>query len=172
MVVLLIYHGGKLYQSDEAKSRIKVVEINPLVAIISDRVFQSFANLSTVDLSSSNISSIGDGAFSSCPQLATIAFPTTMQRVGVKAFFNCGNLKRVDILGRAVLSIGHNCFYKDEQLTQINIPRMTMTTLALVLEKWVDPDLFNIIGVRDRHGNTDAKRQTLLIFNLLKQHQW
>jgi len=73
-----------------------------------------------LDLSDSNFTSIGNQAFSYCPNLIGIIIPDCVISIESSTFFNCTSLTSVTI-GSGVTSIGNNAFYGCTNLTGITI---------------------------------------------------
>ena len=67
-------------------------------------------NLTTIDLSNTNVTSIGDNAFSACNKLTTITLPSTLQTIGNYAFYGCSSLASFSVPG-SVTTIGTEAFY-------------------------------------------------------------
>ena len=67
-------------------------------------------NLTTIDLSNTNVTSIGDNAFSACNKLTTITLPSTLQTIGNYAFYGCSLLASFSVPG-SVTTIGTDAFY-------------------------------------------------------------
>ena len=67
-------------------------------------------NLTTIDLSNTKVTSIGDNAFSACNKLTTITLPSTLQTIGDFAFYGCSSLASFSVPG-SVTTIGTDAFY-------------------------------------------------------------
>ena len=68
-----------------------------------------------------SVTSIGDGAFYDCIDLASIYMPDSIISIGEHAFYGCNSLTSVTIPD-SVTSIGNNAFEYCLGLTSINIP--------------------------------------------------
>ena len=67
------------------------------------------------------VTSIGDWAFKSCPDLTSVAIPDSVTSIGESAFYYCYSLTSVTI-GNSVTSIGDWAFGNCGNLTNITIP--------------------------------------------------
>jgi uncharacterized repeat protein (TIGR02543 family) len=63
----------------------------------------------SLDLSGSNITSIGDLAFYNCENLTGVTIPNSVTSIGAYAFYDCGNLTSITI-PNSVTSIGEYAF--------------------------------------------------------------
>ena len=66
-------------------------------------------NLTTIDLSNTKVTSIGDNAFISCTKLTTITLPSTLTTIGNSAFHSCSSLASFSVPG-SVTTIGAQAF--------------------------------------------------------------
>ena len=66
-------------------------------------------NLTTIDLSNTKVTSIGEGAFRDCSKLETITLPSTLTTIGIYAFWNCSSLTSFSVPG-SVTTIGAQVF--------------------------------------------------------------
>ena len=66
-------------------------------------------NLTTVDLSNTKVTSIGEWAFSFCYHLTTITLPSTLTTIGNSAFYGCSSLTSFSVPG-SVTTIGSMVF--------------------------------------------------------------
>ena len=66
-------------------------------------------NLTTIDLSNTKVTSIGEGAFRDCSELTTITLPSTLTTIGIYAFWNCSSLTSFSVPG-SVTTIGAQVF--------------------------------------------------------------
>ncbi|WP_410264753.1 leucine-rich repeat domain-containing protein [Barnesiella intestinihominis] len=67
------------------------------------------------------VTSIGDGAFSSCIRLTEVTIPNSVTTIGSSAFYNCRGLKTVTI-PNSVTTIGNSAFSSCTGLTEVTIP--------------------------------------------------
>ena len=90
------------------------------VTSIGDHAFTSRYNLASVDIPDS-VTSIGDYAFYSCKGLTSVDIPDSVTSIGNDAFSMCFGLTSVDIPD-GVTSIGNYAFYFCTSLTSVTIP--------------------------------------------------
>ncbi|MBQ8064342.1 MAG: leucine-rich repeat domain-containing protein [Prevotella sp.] len=88
----------------------------PVTAIGND-AFWNCQNLKAVEMTS-NISSIGRGAFSNNSLLETVTFKEGLKSIGSNAFYGCNSLSSISI-PRSVESIGDGAFAANSLLTSI-----------------------------------------------------
>ena len=69
----------------------------------------------------SSVTSIGDGAFSSCSSLSKIVIPSSVTSIGEMAFMNCDSLSDI-VIPSSVTIIGSNAFDDCSSLSSIVIP--------------------------------------------------
>ena len=110
------------------------VEIPASVITIGKQAFsmpsEMNASLSAVTFEEgSQLTSIGDYAFSSCKQLTTIEIPANVTRITYGAFMNCSSLHTVTFAGNKVTYFGSAIFYGCTSLKNIDVPS-TLTTLG------------------------------------------
>lgn len=119
---IYIYKGGRIEGND--RDKIRHVRISESVSTIHDQAFYECTNLQTVEFSKNNenkikdigkivfyrcgnllsinlqdthLESIGDDAFCHCDELATVQFPSSIQRIGESSFRGCRQLKAVNL---------------------------------------------------------------------------
>ena len=68
-----------------------------------------------------SVTSIGDGAFSGCSNLASVVIPDSVTSIGNSAFSGCRNLASV-VIPDSVISIGNSAFSGCTSLTSVTIP--------------------------------------------------
>jgi len=142
----------ELHQIDENYDTIVKMTIGECIDTIDDRGLGYLKVLSTVDMSNSSVSSIGnyglspywgssyqtaltgvtfspmlqtigEGAFNSCKAIRTINLPNTVTSIGVGAFSNCTALYDISSLsGTQITKIDRGTFSGDTSLVRISIP--------------------------------------------------
>ena len=78
-------------------------------------------SLRSVDLSSSSLTALGDGCFSSNKTLSSIALPHTLKEVG-DCVFSGASLRHVDLSSTSVVKIGNDAFLGNRALASIRSP--------------------------------------------------
>jgi hypothetical protein len=90
------------------------------VTSIGDYAFDSCTNLASVTIPAS-ATSIGDYAFEQCSSLTNVMIPNSITNIGESAFFHCYNLTTATIPS-SVLSIGEDAFGVCSSLGGVTIP--------------------------------------------------
>ena len=80
----------------------------------------TFNNTDINEVEYSNVTSIGNSAFTYCSRLESIIIPNTVTSIGSNAFSGCTSLSSVYI-GNGVKSIGFSAFTNCTSLTSVNI---------------------------------------------------
>ena len=83
--------------------------------------FDSCTNLSSITLSTNNITSIRPHTFSGCSELSSIVIPDGVTSIQLGAFFNCTKLTSITIPD-SVTTIDPGAFKNCSSLTSITIP--------------------------------------------------
>ena len=112
-----LYYAHHLFLEDE---EITDLIIPDNVSIISDRVFNGFSSLKSVELGS-GVVSIGNYAFAWCTSLASIVMPENVKELGSCSFLECEALADIRISGN-IEKIGVSSFEKCNSLKTIHIP--------------------------------------------------
>jgi len=86
---------------------------------IGDYAFSGCEALTSVDLSSTSLTSIGDEAFYNCDALTSVAFPASLTSIGDYAFYYCVALTSVDLSSTSLTSIWDGAFYNCDALTSV-----------------------------------------------------
>ena len=89
------------------------------ITSISDGAFTSCSSLSSITIPNS-VTSIGASAFSACDLLSSIDIPNSVTSIGNGAFRYCSSLSEITI-GNSVTSIGTQAFYGCPLLSSITI---------------------------------------------------
>ena len=72
-----------------------------------------------------SVTSIGNGAFSSCSNLKSVTISNSVTIIGSSAFYGCTSLSSV-VISNSVTSIGRTAFYNCRSLTSLNIPNSVL----------------------------------------------
>ena len=104
------------------------LESNKYFVIINDVLYTSdikkivwcYSKGSYINIPDS-VTSIGDGAFSCCESLVSIAIPSSVTSIGDEAFYYCESLTSI-VIPDSVTSIGEDAFSGCKSLTSIVIP--------------------------------------------------
>ncbi|MBR0277396.1 MAG: leucine-rich repeat domain-containing protein, partial [Clostridia bacterium] len=99
---------------------IKTVVIKDGVTSIGDGAFSSCSNLTSITIPE-NVTIIGDGAFERCYRLETVTIGNKVISIGDSAFEFCNSLNSI-IIPDSVTSIGSRAFYGCRSLASIIIP--------------------------------------------------
>lgn len=107
---------------------ISIEEAKQVTAIGRFSYYSGYKNMKTFDELKyfTNVTTVDEGAFSSCDSLTSITLPAGMITIGNSAFQNCKSLKSI-VLPNGVTSIGNRAFYGCESLLSVNIPKGVTT---------------------------------------------
>ncbi|MCD8316830.1 MAG: leucine-rich repeat protein [Eggerthellaceae bacterium] len=108
------------------RSSIVSVVINEGITSVGDGAFYKCSEIADVSLPST-VTYIGEKAFSNCSALTSIDFPTGLTYIGSYAFQQCG-LTSV-IIPTGVTSISDKAFYFNASLTEVILPN-TITNIG------------------------------------------
>ena len=97
------------------------------VSSIGNGTFGFCSNLAEISIPE-GVSSIGNRAFESCSSLTSIIIPESVVSIGICAFNSCSSLSSID-LPTGLTSIGTSTFYDCTRLTSITIPE-TVTSIG------------------------------------------
>jgi hypothetical protein len=119
------HNGGKSIMITAYTGTKQTVRIPPVirdlpVTHIGDSAFFSYTDLASVTIPDS-VTGIGEKAFYGCSGLASITIPDSVTSIGEKAFYGCTGLTSLTI-GKKVTSIGESVFGSCAGLTRITIP--------------------------------------------------
>ena len=86
------------------------------LTILPDRYWLSYindagGNFTGIDLSDTQITTIGDSAFEGCEKLTTVTLPSTVATIDYQAFYDCDSLTSIDLSGcTSLTTIGQSAF--------------------------------------------------------------
>ena len=122
------------------------------VTVIRQNAFSDASQLQSVDLSQTQVVSIGKAAFKYL-QLTSVSFPETLQTIGESAFDSCYYLQVANLSETALTEIGTKAFYDCGQLTTVTVPS-TLTSIGNaafyscdVLASFTFPSALSALGV-------------------------
>ena len=104
------------------KKSIKTISISGGVSSLGNGAFSSCANLTSVTFGkNSTIKEIPEECFDGCTSLASIAIPSTVTSIGEKVFKDCESLSSIEIPS-SVTSISGYAFQGCKSLSSVTIP--------------------------------------------------
>ena len=96
---------------------------------IGYRAFYGYTNLTSIDLSGTQVETISQNAFTSCLSLETIDLPNSLITIGDYAFQSCMSLETID-LHDSVTTIGYWAFRQCTGLTSIDLSGTQVETIG------------------------------------------
>ena len=143
----LIYKGGILYNKEMTRVMMALDTITSVIipATVTDisMAFSDCSNLRTVAFEKgSQLTSIGDGAFTGCDSLKEIVIPDGVTSIG-SAFQLCHSLTSV-IIPDSVISISSGAFVNCSSLYQVinNSEYLSLEDYSMVVGTWQYGSLF------------------------------
>ena len=112
------------------------------VTSIGDGAFSSCTRLTSITIPA-GVTSIGDGAFSSCTRLTGITIPAGVTSIGDSAFSGCTGFTSITIPA-SVTSIGEYAFNSCTNITSITIPESVTSVGANVFFSWSYPQIIYV----------------------------
>lgn len=88
--------------------------------IIPEHAFQ-YSEIEQIFFSE-NITEIGDYAFANCNRLKNITIPSTIKKIGERAFGDCENIESA-IIGEGVFSLAGDVFFNCMNLEYVSLPK-------------------------------------------------
>ena len=132
------FHGTKWLETQRLNNPGQMISVNGIIidtsnlsgavvisdgtTEISEGMFKANMNITSVYIPAS-VTKIGDNAFTSCSNLASVTFEegSQLKTIGNQAFYNCASLTSIDIPNR-VEAIGDAAFSNCTKLSSINLP--------------------------------------------------
>ena len=114
------------------------------------------ANLKVVDLSNTQLTTIGSSVFYGTHSITTVKFPSTLTSIGDKAFYG-NKIESLDLSNTKVTSIGTYAFINNK-ITSLKLPN-TLTTIGMStfsgnnLTTITLPNTLTTIGANAFYGN-------------------
>ena len=91
------------------------------ITAIGDRAFVGCELIESIDLSSTQVASIGQSAFMDCDAVTSVKFPNTLRSIGEHAFEGLMLLEEV-VFNDGLQTIGSQAFYGWKNLAKVYIP--------------------------------------------------
>lgn len=123
IIIPPIYNGIPVTSIDGygfASETMKTITIPDSIKSIGQGAFSQCPNLESVTLPN-GITEIPENTFFNCPNLTNVTIPNSVTSIGEQAFWCCTKLDNV-ILPNNITSIGEEAFYSCESLSSITIP--------------------------------------------------
>lgn len=98
------------------------VTIPASVTSIGDNAFYNCYALESLDLSATQVATIGSSAFSNCDALASVSLPAGITSLGNSAFYYCKELGSIDLSQAQITSLSYNTFSNCTKLTSVQLP--------------------------------------------------
>ena len=92
------------------------------VTEVADRAFYENPQITAIDLSSSNIESIGYASFYECKSLETVKVPPTLNEIDEFSFNGCEKLKNMDLSSTKVMKVSKAAFQSCKSLETVKVP--------------------------------------------------
>lgn len=117
MPIYGLSNRGKLF---EGCTKLSQVEIPETWTYVPNNLFEK-SNLTQIDISESNVETIGNNAFSGITTLERVVLPSTLKEIGHEAFSNDTALAEI-VIPDNVTKIGYRVFYNCNNLTEVKLP--------------------------------------------------
>lgn len=98
------------------------VAIPASVTSIGTYAFDHCIALGSLDLSATQVSTIGNYAFQNCSALASVSLPAGITSLGNNAFYNCTSLGSMNLSQAQIASIPNSAFSNCTSLTSVQLP--------------------------------------------------
>ena len=98
------------------------VTIPSTVTSIANSAFDTCTALESMDLSATQVTSIGNSAFSGCTSLASVQLPAGITSLGSSVFSNCSSLQSLDLSQALITEVPIGTCSQCTSLTSVQLP--------------------------------------------------
>ena len=106
-------------------TNLKNLSFGESLSEIKSRAFSDCKNLTNIDLSLSNLSTLDYYTFRGCEKLESINLPSCLKEICPVCFAKCKSLKKIDLSKTNVTTIPNSCFDKCTELTEVYLNEAT-----------------------------------------------
>lgn len=106
---------------------ITAIEANAFKSTIAEK--ENCNKMQKIDLSRTQITTIGNAAFANCTQLKEVILPETVTSINSSAFLRCENMEKINLESTKITIVSAYAFSYCEKLKSIKIPD-TVTYIA------------------------------------------
>lgn len=99
---------------------ITAIEANAFKSTIEGK--ENCNKIQKIDLSKTQITTIGNSTFAECTQLKEVILPKTVNWIDSSAFINCKNMEKINLESTKITTVRPYAFYCCKKLKSIEIP--------------------------------------------------